>query len=294
MGGKVRQNIFVTGGTGYIGRNLREYLKTNYTIFSPTHVELELQNVADVEKYFQTHNVDTVIHAAVVGGSRKEEEVENSLEINLRMLFNILRCRRYFRKFIHLGSGAEYDTSRPCVRIKEIDFDSRVPHDAYGFYKYLATKQSETIPGAVNLRIFGLFGQGEDYCFRFISNAICRNLYGMPITIRQNVFFDYVYIKDFIRIVEYFISHQARYPCYNIGTGKRIDLLKIAKKINTITDQPSKIVIKEDGLNLEYTCDATRLMKELNNFSFTSFDVALKELYMWYKARKTTIDPSIL
>ena len=275
----MKQNILITGGTGYIGNILREYLKTNYTIFSPTHVELELQNTADVEKYFQTHNVDTMIHAAVVGGSRKEEEVESSVAINLRMLFNILRCRKYFRKFIHLGSGAEYDKSRPLVRVKETEFDTRVPLDAYGFYKYLAAKYLEIIPGAVNLRIFGLFGPGEDYRFRFISHAICRNIYGMPIAIRQNVFFDYVYIKDFIRIVEYFISHNATYPCYNIGTGKKIDLLTIAKKIDTITEQHSKIVIQKKGLNLEYTCNATRLMKELNKFSFTLFDVALQELY---------------
>ena len=99
----------------------------------------------------------------------------------------------------------------------------------------------------------------------------------------QNVFFDYTYINDFVRIVDYFINHKAKHKFYNIGRGKKIDILTIANKINKISNKKSKITIKNMGLNNEYTCDNSRLVNELKKFNFTDFDKSLVELYNWYK-----------
>ena len=278
-----KKTILITGGSGYIGTNVREHLNQNYSVFVPGHRELDLVDSTAVERYFKTHRIDVVINCAVVGGSRAEEHVGGSVATNLRMFFNLVRSRKYFKKMIHLGSGAEYDKSRFLRSVSEDDFGKRVPADDYGFYKYVCGQYIEnSADNIVNLRIFGLFGPGEDYRLRFISNMLVRSVLGMPLEMNQDAYFDYVYIKDFVRIVEHFIQYSGKYRSYNIGTGKRVRLSAIAQKMRDISGTKKPITIKKKGLNKEYTCDATRLLSELGGFQFTDFNEALRELYKWY------------
>lgn len=288
-------NIFITGANGFAGRHLKTYLESKkYKLFTPSHKELDLLDEKAVDNFFKTNKIDIVIHAAVVGGSRKEEAEESALGQNLRMFFNILRNKKRFKKMIHCGSGAEYDKRFPIVQVKEDDFDNRVPVDEYGYVKYLCSKYIENSENIVCLRIFGLFGKYEDYRYRFISNAVCRNIFGMPITMRQNVYFDYIYINDFVRIVEYFIEHDGKHKFYNIGTGKKVDLKTIAAKINEIAEKRSEILIKNKGLNKEYSCNNSRLVNELKGFEFTDFDTYINELYSWYKENKKSIKKDLI
>lgn len=281
--GKVKKNLFITGAGGFIGKNLVEKFEGKYNLLTPGHKELDLLDEKAVDDFFNKNKIDLVINCAVIGGSRKEEHVDSSLSDNLRIFFNLLKNKDKYKKMIHLGSGAEYDKSKPIVKVKETDLGKTIPKDEYGFFKYICSKYIEKEKNVVCVRIFGLFGKYEDYRYRFISNAILNNLKGLSINMNQNVFFDYTYVNDFVRIVDYFINHKTKHKFYNIGTGKRIDILTIANKINKISNKKSKIKVKNTGLNNEYTCDNSRLKIELKKFSFTDFDKSLKELYHWYK-----------
>lgn len=291
---KNKINVLITGSNGFLGNHLREYLKDKYVLLTPSHKELNLLNENDVNTFFKKNAIDVVVHTAVIGGSRKEESAESALDQNLRMFFNIVKNKKHFKKMIHCGSGAEYDKRFPIINAKEEDFDKRIPTDEYGFGKYICSKYIENSKDIVCLRIFALFGVGEDYRYRFISNAICRNIYRLPITMNQDVYFDYIYIKDFVRIVEYFISHNAKHKFYNAGSGKKINLKSLAQKVNLIADNKSKIVIKKQGLNNEYSSNNKKLIKELNDFKFTSIDKSIKELYAWYKENKNTIKKELI
>lgn len=281
-----KKTIFITGAGGFIGRNLTKQFSKKYNLLAPRHKELDLLEEKAVDAFFNNNKIDVVINCAVIGGSRKEEHVDSSLSNNLRIFFNLLKNKDKFEKIIHLGSGAEYDKNRPIIKVKETDFGKIIPQDEYGFFKYICSKYIEKEENIISLRIFGLFGKYEDFRYRFVSNAIVNNLKGIPITISQNVFFDYIYINDFVKIVDYFINHKAKHKFYNIGTGNKIDIFTIANKINKISNKKSKIEVKNTGLNNEYTCDNSRLIKELKGFSFTNFDQSLIELYQWYKNKK--------
>lgn len=290
-----KSTIFITGVNGFVGSHLKSYLdKCGYTLFTPTHKELDLLDDQEVDKFFKTHKIDIVIHTALMGGSRKEEHIDNALDANLRMFFNLVRNKDGFRKMIHCGSGAEYDKRFPIKQVREDDFDKRVPVDEYGFSKYLCSKYIEQSENIICLRIFAVFGRGERYMYRFISNAICRNLFGLPITMRQDVYFDYFNVNDFVKIVEYFIEHDAKHKIYNIGSGTRINLNKIVKIINKIADNKSDIIIAKKGLNNEYTCSNERLIKEIPGFTFTKMENSIKDLYEWYKKNKKSINKDLL
>ncbi len=289
-------NILITGGNGFIGKNLIEYLnvdKEKYSLFYPYHGTLELLDTKKVAEFIDSNNIDIIVHCASIGGSRKTAYDAGRSDIvskNLRVFFNLVQSLKKAKHMIHLGSGAEYDIRHYKPRMEEDYFDTYVPADDYGFSKYVCSQGIMNSEKIVNLRLFGVFGKYEDYEFKFISNAIVKNLFNLPITINQNVYFDYLYINDLVKIIEYFVNHKAKHKFYNIVTGKTIDLVTIANKINQIAEKPSEIVIKNPGLSTEYSGNNTRLLEELNSFNFIPFDQALKELYSWYKANLDKID----
>ena len=171
----------------------------NTCIFAPLHNELDVLNSKNVEDFIVKNNINIVVHGANVGGTRKST-TQDVLDKNLRMFFNLVRCEKYLDKLILLGSGAEYDRRNMPPRVREDDFDRFIPAEDYGFSKYIMSKYIENSKNIINLRMFAVFGRYEDYEYRFISNSIVKNLLRLPIVIKQNVLFDYLYIDDCVRI----------------------------------------------------------------------------------------------
>ena len=146
----------------------------------------------------------------------------------------------------------------------------------------------------VDLRIFGIFGKYEDYAIRFISNAICKTLFDLPVTIKQNRKFDYLYINDLMPILEYFIENKPKYNAYNITPDKSIELYELAEKVKKISGKNLPVFIKEKGLGLEYSADNSRLKNEFHELNFTEIDKAIKELYEWYNQNHKLINREYL
>lgn len=287
LGATKMKRIMITGAGGFVGRNLDEYLvsKGQHEVFAVKRKDLNLLDEDAVRQYIMDHEIDVIIHCANVGGSRKTNYDVGSVDVveqNLRMFFNLQRCLTPTMHMIHFGSGAEYDRRNYKPKMSENDFDNYVPADAYGYSKYIIAKYIEKNDNITCLRIFGLFGKYEDYCLRFISNAIVKNILGMPITINQNVIFDYLYIDDFCSIVEYFIGTVPQYRHYNITPTESLDLISVVKIINNIGEQKSEIRILNHGMNTEYSGDNCKIRLELEDFSFTSAEKAIRKLYEYY------------
>lgn len=291
---KSYKKIFLTGGDGFIGKNILECLGSKYNFVSPSIKELDLTDTAAVYNFLEKEKVDVVIHTANIGGLRGKPESTEATYANFKMFFNILRAKPFYKRMIMFGSGAEYDKTRPIVKVKEDDFDKFMPQDQYGFFKYACSKYAENVDFITHIRLFGVYGKYEQYETRFISNAICKTLFNLPITINQNVFFDYIYIKDLVRAIDYLIEKNLKHKFYNIGSGKRIDLLEIAKKVVEISGKDLPISIKNDGLNNEYTCDTSRFSSEFPDFEYTNFEESLKELLDYYKSSASTINKDSL
>jgi UDP-glucose 4-epimerase len=284
--------VLITGGSGFIGRNLAESLAGLYQVGAPARSELDLLNDAFVRDYLASNRFDVVLHAAT-GRSNRKTTAPDLFKNNCRMFFNLARNRHLFGKMLNLGSGAEFGVRVP--RMSEELFDTYVPADDYGFAKYVAAQFIESLKDNIyNLRLFGVFGKYEAWDVRFISNAICRVLFGLPIVLRQNVRFDYLYIKDLAKLVAWYIEHDSCHKTYNICRGESHEILGLAQSVAEVSGRDPEIRVVRDGLAPEYSGDNARMLQEMNGFTFTPIQKAIRELYAWYEDHLSQIDPDAL
>lgn len=274
--------ILITGTNGFIGRNLKEYLETEpslYELYTPKRQELNLLNTNEVENYVNLHKFDVVIHSSVT---------LTSIEENLKMYFNFEKNSQNFGKMVCIGSGAEFDKRHYVPKMKENYFGRYIPEksDIYGYSKFIIAKDIiEKKKNIFNLRVFGIFGKYEDYRRRLISNNICRALCEKKVSINKNTFFDYMFVEDFCKITKMFININPKDNTYNVCTGSTVDFLTIAKIINEINGNKRDIVVEQSGINPEYSGDNSKFIKEFGEVNFTNIKNSISLLYDWYKKK---------
>lgn len=281
--------ILITGGSGFIGRNLMEQLAPRFELLAPGHGELDLLDENAVRRFVREHRIDTVIHTAIKPGHRNAIDLTNLVYTNTRMFFNLARNADTFDKMIFLSSGAVYDMRYYTPKMGEDYFDVHVPVDETGFPKYVCAKYAERLDNVIELRPFGVFGRYEDWEIRFISNAICKTLFDLPITIKQNRRFDYVCIDDLVRIIEHFVQNNTPHKAYNVTPDCAIELKTLAEKVRAVSEKDLDICIAEAGMGVEYSGDNSLLRSDLPNFEFTHIDEAIRSLYEWYRSNRHLI-----
>lgn len=196
----------------------------------------------------------------------------------------------YVRKDAIFRSGAEYDKRFPICSVTEDDIGRSIPFNDYGLAKYIIGKNIDRSRNIYNLRIFGLYGKYENYGTTFISGACCKALKGLPISIRQNVYFDYLYIDDFCRIVKCFVDKESKYHTYNVTSGTKVDLKSLAAFVKKVSGSDVPVIVCRDGLANEYTADNSRMRSELGDFRFTSAVDGINHLYDYYREIRNDID----
>lgn len=280
--------ILLTGGSGFVGKNVLNYFQndTRISIDAPGSRELDCLDEKMVFNTLRKEQYDVVLNFAGYSpvGSVKEKDANKILEYNLRMYYNFEKNSSLFGKMFCIGSGAEYDKRFDIISVKEDDIGKKIPIDQYGMEKYTIGRLIEQSDNIYNLRIFGLFGPYEFWQRRFISNMCFRALTNQPFEINQNVYFDYVWIYDFIRILERFILlDDIKFHTINIGSGEKTDLFQLADIVKKISGSEEKIVFLNEGMGKEYTCCNSRLMELFPDFDFTSKNEAIRKLYEWYR-----------
>jgi len=290
----IKSRVLVTGAGGFVGRNLAEYLPgLGHDVNAFTHKTLDLLDEAAVAAVLASIKPQVVIHCATVGGTRKTGYDAGSTDVvtkNLHMFHNLARALKPGMRMLNLGSGAEYDKRHYLPKMAEDYFDTSVPADPYGFSKYVISKYIDKTDNITCLRIFGLFGRYEDYTFKFISNAIVRNLLGLPIVINQNVVFDFLCIEDFCGIVGRLLQIKPAHAHYNMTPTASTDLVSLANLINSAGRTKSEITVLNPGLNTEYTGSNLRILNDLGGFDFTPYAESVRQLYSYYSSRLGELD----
>lgn len=278
------KKILITGGSGFLGRNLIEQLTGKYVVVAPTSTELNLLDELAVKNFLIKHQFNEVIHCAGRSVSNNaNKDAGRELYDNLRMFFNLTSCNALFGRMFNISSGAVYGKQNPLVVVNEEYFGSKLPKDDYGFAKYCMAKTIQSESNIYDLRLFACFGKYEDRNVRFISNACSRAIAGEVITIRQNVLFDYLYINDFVHIMREVIEVKSlRHNSYNICSGKAVDLISLAQIVKEVSKKDIPIQVLTEGLGNEYSGSNKRLLTEIGQMTFTPLPVAIGELYKYY------------
>lgn len=277
------KKVLITGGGGFVGRNLFEQLKKKYTMYAPLRSQLDLCDYHAVEDYIKEKKIEVIVHTAIQGG-------DCVLDQTLRMFASVLRNIDRVEKIIHFGSGAEYAKTCDLIKIKESEWGQYIPVDDYGFAKYMLHYIIRNEKKIVNLRLFGVYGKYEDYRYTFISNSIVKSLFGLPIRIKQNVIFDYLYINDLVSVVDFFIRNSHKYAAYNVTPDTSIDLKSIVTLINDIIPFPAAFSVAYCGYNKQYTGSNALLKSFIPDISFTSYRQGIGQLVQYYRSIIDTIE----
>ena len=179
--------VCVLGAGGFVGKNLIK--DTDWV--GVTRKDLDLTNQVEVEKYFNAHEYDVVIHCAVVGGSRLKTDDGEVIYKNLIMFENVVRV--FKGQLLYFSSGAALRGDPPT--------------DPYGLSKWLIDRRIDTISNAYSLRIWGCYGPGE-LPTRF--SAVCKK--EGRVVIDQDRYFDFIDIEDVKEIVKQYVFSKRMMP----------------------------------------------------------------------------------
>lgn len=287
----MKKTVLILGSGGFIGRNLKEHFLKNgkYKVKAPSHKELDLLDEHAVREYMEQNAVSVVFHCAVYSAKTAMEE-QNILGSDLRLFYNLEKCHALYDKMIYFGSGAEYDKRFDICKVTEKDIGKSIPVSHYGLAKYTIGRQIEHSENIFNFRLWGMFGRYEDWRTTFISGCCCKAIKNYPLSIRQDAYFDYMWIDDFCKIAEWAVEHDFTYHTYNIGSGRKIKLSELAEMVLRVSGKQLDIVICREGFGREYTADSSRLLEEYGRAYTTPMEQAIAELYKWYESNQEKID----
>jgi GDP-L-fucose synthase len=224
--------ILITGGNGYVAKSIYLVLKNKYDVVSISRKDFDLTNKEATTQWFKNKFFDVVIHTAIKGGSRLQQDEGDVFYQNLQMFYNLYYNKHCFGKFIHFGSGAELNN----------------PSDPYGLSKKIINELIKPEPGFYNLRIFAVFDENE-LDTRFIKNNIKRYINKEEIIIHQNKLMDFFYMEDLIKLIKHYITEKYPPKVAECSYVRKYSLLDIANIINNLSSHkvPIKILDSVKG-----------------------------------------------
>ena len=297
--------ILVTGGAGFIGRHLVDFLSSSHevTIYdnlsnsSKEDIESLLEKGAkfvndDILDYQKLQKscigFDMIIHLAAksnVAESVIQPDITN--EVNVTGTINILKCcaENKIKKIIFASSAAVYGDCDLVIS----ETTNKNPLSPYGKSKLLAEKEIEKFSvehnmNAISLRMFNVYSK-EDNQLGVISKFKKNISNGVPIVINGNgkQTRDFVSINDVIVAFDCAIKKidGKKGDAYNIASGNSISIEELAKMI---VDKPGKkIEIKHkeqiDGEIKNSVANVNLASKELGFMAKHSLEDQLSEIF---------------
>jgi UDP-glucose 4-epimerase len=243
--------ILVTGGAGFIGSHIVEYLvqRGNNVIVLDNLSNGKMQNMSkvsddinfvngDVRDYNLVEqlvkDVDSVFHEAALVSVPESFKMQNEyFDVNVNGTENILKlAKEYGFKIVYASSSSVYGNPK-SVPIKEDD--DRNPLNPYAKTKLedelLAEKYSEMGVQVIGLRYFNVFGrrQSKEYAgvIKLFLEKIQQNkapiINGDGSQTR-----DFVYVEDVVKANILAMDSNIKYKFLNVGTGFSISILDLA------------------------------------------------------------------
>ena len=103
--------IFLTGGSGLLGKELIKALKQEHTLCYPSSRECDVGDKEEILNYFKRDKYDLCIHsAAFISIAGCEEEVSKAIQTNIVGTCNITQaCMEYDTKLVYISTTHVFD-----------------------------------------------------------------------------------------------------------------------------------------------------------------------------------------
>jgi UDP-glucuronate 4-epimerase len=307
-------NILITGGAGFIGSHLTKKLKEedkNIVIIdrlnsrnaelkkdrlnkflSPsdyTFYDAELSDLSAINKIFKEHKFDLIVHLAATTNLECNPELYN--RTNILGTVNIFELAKQCKvpKVVFASSSMIYGNN-PNPPFKETD------NTDHPLSLYAATKKFDEVLAynyhylhnieMVGLRFFTTYGPWSrpDMAITQFVKKIINNI---PIQVYNHgqIKRDFTYIDDIIDGIVSAINNKFKYELINLGSGVSVDLPKVIKLIEKISDQNAQIEYskQEPGDLNETLADITKAKKMLNYNPKYGIEKGLEKYIEWFK-----------
>ena len=144
----------------------------------------------------------------------------------------------------------------------------------------------------MNLSLFGVFGPGEDWRLRFLSNACCHAVAGLPIEVGRDAAFDYLPVADVAEAVAWVAGHEVGAASYNVCSGRARSLRSLAELVRDVSGRSVAVEVLSSG-GRSYVGDPSRF-SALSGWTPSDLETGVAELYAWYEAHAGDIDRETL
>ncbi|MCL4385523.1 MAG: GDP-L-fucose synthase [Cyanobacteria bacterium] len=301
------KKILVTGGNGFLGRNVVRKLKDKAcsNIFVPKIEDYDLRNLDVIIRMYKEFKADIVIHlAAVVGGIGANRENPGSFFYdNLIMGVQLMEQARInnIEKFVAIGTICCYPKYTP-VPFKEENLWNGYPEETnapYGLAKKMLLVQSQAYRlqygfNSIFLLPVNLYGPEDNFDPRssHVIPANIKKFYGAMINDDNEVIVwgtgnatrEFLYVDDCAEAIVLATEKYEKPDPVNIGAGFEISIKELAEKIKDIIGFKGKIIwdtSKPDG-QPRRRLDVLKAEKEFGFKAKTEFDEGLKKTIEWY------------
>jgi len=305
------KKIVVTGGAGFLGKHVINRLEKAgcRNVFVPLSKEYDLTRIDAVERLFDEHRPDVLIHmAAVVGGiGANRANPGRFFYDNAIMGIQLIEAARRFavEKTVVLGTICAYPKFTP-VPFHEAALWDGYPEETnapYGLAKKMLLVQCQSYReqygmNAVFLLPVNLYGPGDNFDLEssHVIPALVRKcveavesgsdeivLWGDGSPTRE-----FLYVEDAAEGIFLATTHYDKSEPINLGSGMEIAIRDLAMTIAPMTGFKGKIVwdaTKPNG-QPRRCLDVTRAEHEFGFRAATPFENGLQKTIDWYRASR--------
>lgn len=325
------KKYLVTGGTGFIGRNVtRSLIKAGFTTrVLDNNSRGSIESLNDIAREFEfisgdirnpevvkkaARGVDGIVHLAAVNGTKFFYSIpEVVLDVSTRGIINVIDASLWNGvEELFFASSSEVYQTPPSVPTPEnvplIVPDLLNPRYSYGAGKiiselFVINYGRKYFRRAVIFRPHNVFGSEMGW-EHVIPQFVMRmrelaqkkpKVVKFPIQGTGKETRAFVYIDDFVKGLDMLIKRGKHLEVYNIGTDQEITINQVAQEVATFFDQKVKIVpgkIQRGGTSRRLP-DISKI-KRLGFSPKFSFRDGLQITASWYNENAHRKPPALI
>ncbi len=300
-------NIFITGGAGFLGSHLTQFLidqghivtifdnftNSNSKIFlNDDKVKLIEGDIINYSKLSKSMNdIELVIHlAAQISVKDSLKNPKNTIKINVDGTQNLLKSciENKITNFIAASSAAIFGDQSVMPLTEK---SSKNPISPYGKSKLLMEEKilefsKQNNFNSIILRFFNLYGLGQSIQYAGVITKFLENIknnsnlmiYGTGEQTR-----DFIHVDDAISTFDLAIKNinQKIGEIYNVGSGQSITILELAQSILQISKKNLKIIHKPelDGDIIQSLTSIEHIATDMGFTPKISLEKGLKQFF---------------